>query len=215
TDFWASGVDLFWPHKLEQYHTSAHARTIEQVARLGSQRESLEALMLASVFANRVDLSHAIAHQRGATEDQELLIDDRSKAVQLLHESHGDIHLVVDNAGTELNVDLFLIRTLLDSLNLPVFMHVKEHPAFVSDAVPADVTWLLGTDDNRTAEPLWQGWGPGALACRDRLRDAIATQQLRVIPHEFWNSSKSLWELPEDLVSSFRTARLVILKGDA
>ena len=204
TEYWVTQVDPFWPHKREQYQSVAHAVAAQQADTASRTAAPFEALSLASVFANRIDLSHAAAHEQGVRDNQELLRTRR-----------GPVHLVLDNAGTELTVDLFLTRNLLERLGLPVILHVKQHPAFVSDVVPSDVSWLLGTTYADASRSLWRTWGSDALSCRDYLRDAVRKDQLQVHAHEFWNGPRSLWQLPADLVSQFRAARLVIMKGDA
>lgn len=215
TEYWATQVDPFWPHKHEQYQSVAHAVAAQQADTASRTATPFEALSLASVFANRSDLSHATAHEQGVSDNQELLLDDRPRAAELLRTRRGPVHLVLDNAGAELTVDLFLTRNLLERLGLPVILHVKQHPAFVSDVVLSDVSWLLGTTHADASRSLWRTWGSDALSCLDYLRDAVRKDQLQVRAHEFWNGPRSLWEMPADLVSQFRAARLVILKGDA
>jgi hypothetical protein len=84
----------------------------------------------------------------------------------------------------------------------------------VSDAIPADLHWFIGAAE-RDAQELWSRFSPDARACRDRLREALATGQLEIAPHDFWNGPRSLWDCPGELAARFAAARLVILKGDA
>ncbi|HEX2677192.1 MAG TPA: ARMT1-like domain-containing protein, partial [Polyangiales bacterium] len=93
-------------------------------------------------------------------------------------------------------------------------LHVKVHPCFVSDAIAADLRWFIDAQEN-DAQSLWKSWSPAARACRERLHAALASGQLEIAPHEFWNGPRSLWECPPALEQSFSSARLVILKGDA
>jgi uncharacterized protein with ATP-grasp and redox domains len=214
--FWETERDPFRQIKLAEYASAAHGSALNAAARIdGPARGRLALLLAASVFGNRMDLSFAASRERGiqATAD-DLLIDDRAAAVEILMASRGAVHLVVDNAGTELSVDLVLVSRLLELGQEEVVLHVKLHPCFVSDAIASDVRWFLEGDD-ATCRACWQGASSEALDCRSTLRQALADGRLRLAPHPFWNSAGSLWDMPEELEREMRDARLVILKGDA
>ena len=55
----------------------------------------------------------------------------------------GDVHIVLDNTGSELALDLLLVDALLSFGFARVTLHVKMHPTFVSDATAADVHTLF------------------------------------------------------------------------
>ena len=215
-DFWQRGRDPFLPIKREEYASAGHAQALATAAAISGERgERLARLLLGSLFANRMDLSFAASRERGvAAESADLLIDDRRAAVRLLEQRPGAVHLVLDNAGTELSVDLVLASRVLELSGGPVVLHVKLHPAFVSDAIAADLHWFIGASEP-DARALWNRCSADARSCRDRLRAALATGQLEIAPHEFWNGPRSLWECPDELEARFAAARLVILKGDA
>jgi hypothetical protein len=215
-DFWQRGRDPFLPIKREEYASNAHRTALDSAATLrGERNELLRQLLLASVFGNRMDLSFAASRERGvAAASADLLIDDRSTVIELLGARTGAVHLVIDNAGTELSVDLVLAARLLELLSAPLVLHVKVHPCFVSDAIAADLRWFIGAEAS-DAQTLWKSWSPAARGCRERLHAALASGQLEIAPHEFWNGPRSLWECPPDLEQRFSHARLVILKGDA
>jgi uncharacterized protein with ATP-grasp and redox domains len=215
-DFWQRGRDPFQPIKREEYASAGHRAALEGAARIGGDRDDqLQQLLLASVFGNRMDLSFAASRERGVTAaGADLLIDDRAAALELLGARFGPVHLVIDNAGTELSVDLVLAARLLEQLSAPLVLHVKLHPCFVSDAIAADVRWFIEAEAS-DARSLWSGFSPEADACRERLRSALASGQLEIAPHAFWNGPRSLWECPPELERRFSGARLVILKGDA
>jgi hypothetical protein len=214
--FWQSGHDPFLPIKREEYASEGHRTALDTAASVhGERNELLYRLLLASVFGNRMDLSFAASRERGvAAASADLLIDDCAAALQLLAARTGAVHLVIDNAGTELSVDLVLAARLLELLSAPLVLHVKVHPCFVSDAIAADLRWFISAQDS-DAQALWKSWSPAARACRERLHAALASGQLEIAPHEFWNGPRSLWECPSDLEQRLSSARLVILKGDA
>jgi len=215
-DFWRLGRDPFLSIKREEYASVGHRDALAAAAEMaGGRSQRLEQLLLGSLFGNRMDLSFAASRERGiAAESADLLIDDRRAALALLEGRPGPVHLVIDNAGTELSVDLVLASRLLELLEVRVVLHVKLHPTFVSDATAADLHWFIAAAD-RDAQALWSGWSPEARACRDRLRAALGAGQLEIVAHEFWNGPRSLWECPSELEARFAGARLVILKGDA
>lgn len=215
-EFWQLRRDPFLPIKREEYRGAAHHQALESAAAIdGPPAEQLEQLLLGSLFGNRIDLSFAASRAHGVlSQADDLLIDDRRAARQLLERRSGAVHLIIDNAGTELSVDLVLAARLLELLEAPLVLHVKQHPAFVSDAIPADVSWFIEGEEPLARE-LWSAASPAARACRQRLHAALRSGQLEVAEHPFWNGPRSLWEQPPELAQRFAAARLVILKGDA
>jgi hypothetical protein len=124
------------------------------------------------------------------------------------------VHFVIDNAGTELSLDLVLAARLIEELGAAVVLHVKVHPAFVSDAIEHDVRWFLAAEEARAAA-LWGECSAAARSLRALLQAELEAGGLRIAPHPFWNGPASLWDLPDELGLEFAGARLVILKGDA
>jgi len=174
----------------------------------GDSENSLGALLSLNLWGNRVDLSHpagTLAVQSAA--EDELLVDDRARVVEHLvsGENPGAIHLIADNAGTELAIDLVLIDRLLRTPDQAVVLHVKFHPTFMSDTTPPDVWTLLDA---------MEAHDPRSAALAQRLRLAWQHARLHVVGHPFWNSGHFLWEMPPSLHRAFTQARLVILKGD-
>lgn len=215
-EFWRGGRDPFGPNKREEYASAAHREALDTAASIsGARGELLERLLVASVFGNRMDLSFAAALERGTrASSADLLVDDSARAREQLEAGSGPVHLVIDNAGTELSVDLVLAARILEQLAAIVVLHVKVHPAFVSDALEGDVRWFISGNDG-DARALWSACSPAARSCRAVLHEALAADRLRIAPHAFWNGPLSLWQLPEDLARELGAARLVILKGDA
>ena len=214
-EFWQRRRDPFRPIKLDDHGSVAHRAAVDAAASLAgaTPSERLELLLGACVFSNRMDLSFAPSLARGTLAEQaDLLVDDRRAAIHALLEGSGAIHLVLDNAGTELSVDLVLVSQLLPLA--PVVLHVKLHPCFVSDVIAADVRWYLEADDH-DARAVWASSSEAARASRRQLAHALALGRLRIAPHWFWNSGDSLWDAPPELAVELGRARVVILKGDA
>jgi hypothetical protein len=213
TEFWREARDPFAPTKRAEYASAGHHAALEAGVAI-SGADALARLLLADLFANRMDLSFAASRERGtAAESRDLLVDDRAAAIEQLERGSGPVHFIIDNAGTELSLDLVLGARLIER-SVPVVLHVKVHPAFVSDALESDVRWFIQGRDAR-AEALWSASSAGARACRAGLAAALDDGRLRLLPHPYWNGPASLWELPGELARELSVARLVILKGDA
>lgn len=206
--WWETGRDPFAPKKAQDYAGEAPWTLLDEaLAADGSPEERLLAMLDFSLWGNRIDLSYTRAAVHGAhVQDDDLLVDDRARAVERLLGGSGTVHLVADNAGTELVADLALAGHLLDGIAPEVMLHLKLYPTFVSDATAPDVRWLI--------EHLRGGNGPAA-RLGARLAAALDAGRLRLAPDGFWNSSHLLWELPPRLTRTFAGARLVIIKGDA
>jgi hypothetical protein len=211
--FWDTGIDPFLSYKREEYASATHEAAFERVlAGRKASDERLAELFAAGVFGNRIDLSFAASRVRGTeAAHDDLLVDERDRAVRLVLDGKGPLHVVADNAGTELTHDLVLIDFVLDALSIPVVLHLKVHPTFVSDATPADVRRFLAFDRDSTGT----AHSAAARACLARLAAAVDDGRLALRSHPYWNGPESLWDLPVELADEFSTARLVLLKGDA
>lgn len=207
-----TGRDPFAPQKRAEF---AEGRFWEQVqaalAVEGDFAERLAVLLAFALWGNRADLSHpagSLASEDAA--DDDLLVDDRAALVR--HIVAGDahtprlIHIVADNAGMELTMDLVLIDHLLAESRYTVVLHTKAHPTYVSDATVQDVWDTLDVLETH-------GGAPAALA--RRLRSAWQAAQWRIVSHPFWTSSAFLPALPPLLREALGSAHLVLLKGDA
>jgi hypothetical protein len=212
--FWETRRDPFLPTKREETAGTAHAEALERALELeGSTEERLHALFGLVLFGNRIDLSFAASLTRGtATDSDDIVSDDRNAAVEATLRNEGPLHVIGDNAGTELALDLALVDFALTTLRIPtVVLHLKVHPTFVSDATPADVLSFLGLEGDRSFLPR----SKPSLAFVERLATATRSKRLLVASHPFWNGPTSLFDLPDELTRELEGARLVVLKGDA
>lgn len=208
TRYFENGLDPYWPMKSREFSSDGLKQLIAAV--LDAQGD-LHALIGFALWGNRVDLSHP-SGLRSAQDvmDDELLADDRHAVIARL-EAGGAVHVITDNAGSELAMDLALTDALL-TRGHSVTLHMKMHPTYVSDATPRDFRNFLellesGTYDDDVHGPA-KAWG-------GRLRDAFNRGALRVAPDFFWNSSRWLTQIPPRVQRVFDGAALVILKGDA
>ena len=171
------------------------------------------ALLHASLWGNRLDLSHDVSMTLGRGEPDSddaanLLLDDTTSIQRYLSSRKpGRVSIIADNAGGEVLADLALSDFLLDSrLAGRVDLHVKAYPFFVSDATMQDVQEAL--------DALAVG-GQRAAALTRRLKSHIDEGRLVIATHWFYTSPLYFRELPRDLFARYHRAALVILKGDA
>lgn len=207
--YWITLRDPFAPFKREELESQALWDMLAVALEVsGSVEERLAALFTYSLWGNRLDLSLKDTAAMGMeARDEHLLANDIPQVVQhLLAYDAGEIHFIMDNAGTEQAMDFALVDFLLRrEIAEHVVLHFKMQPVLVSDAIIADVHALLdammvrGGETARLAMRLWE---------------YVANQQLTFIPDFFWNTAGRLWELPFRLQESMREARLVVAKGD-
>lgn len=209
TRFWATGRDLFRPFKEEEMASDALWSFLDEtLTHTASLEERVEVFLAGALWGNRIDLSLANVASRGtgALED-DLLANDLPAAVDhLLARRGGDVHLIMDNAGTEEALDLALSDLLLtEGIAAHVTLHVKMQPVLVSDAIVADIWRLISLMRGRGEEPQ-------RLALR--LEQWVEAGRLRVAPDFFWTTDGRLWEMPRRVVRAMEEVALVIAKGD-
>jgi hypothetical protein len=207
--YWESGRDPFAAAKREELAGEPLWHGLEGALAGASDDVAVHVaeLLLRALWGNRVDLSYAVGVAFGAAgHADDLLCDDRGRALPALLQPGGDVHVVADNTGSELATDLALADTLVARAGARVSLHVKLHPTFVSDAVVADVWALLDAMGGR---------GGGAADLAARLRRAFGDDRLRILPDPFWNGPRFLWERPARLGRVLDGATAVVLKGDA
>jgi len=114
--------------------------------------------------------------------------------------------IILDNCGAELLNDLRLVHYLMKKFR--VELHVKSHPTFVSDATEEDVVWHIEHCSAlpslaQMAKDLTQAMSGGA------------NQRLVIFTDPFYTSPLSYKYVPSILKAKYKSAALVILKGDA
>jgi hypothetical protein len=209
-----TGRDPFAQKKQEELKSARLLNLLNAALEVGgSFAEKLPVLLSFCLWGNRVDLSHPAGDiAADSLSEDELLADDREALRRYLTADAGDrgaeeriVHIIADNAGTELAMDLILADLLLAGGCEAVVFHVKPFPTYVSDATVVDVWNVI-----RTMET--SGESPAHLATR--LRRAWNDGRLQIATHHFWTSSRFLWEMPPALSQLLQAASLVILKGD-
>lgn len=223
--WWETERDPYAPMKAKEMNSDALWHMLNVALSLeGGVYDRLPTLIQLATWGNRMDLGYlAVANIGAQASNDDLLVDDSITVRDFLLQAQlksfpdsaqGMTHIIVDNAGTELVMDLALVDALLTGFSDMVILHVKQHPTFVSDATPADVRQTIqrmidgphASDNPMNAK---------IAALGERLQTAFHAGRLRLSPNLFWNSSDYLWEMPQALERLFDEAQLVILKGDA
>jgi Damage-control phosphatase ARMT1-like domain len=207
--YWETGRDPFGPVKRAELAGERPWKGLDAVLTglATPPEERLHELLALSLWGNRVDLSYAVGVAFGAQgEKDDLLSDDRAWAVPKLLVPGGDVHVVVDNTGSELSLDLVLADALIALAGARVTLHVKMHPTFVSDAIGDDVWAMVAAMEER---------GGRASELASRVRRAFDDGRLRVVPDFFWDGPRFLWDRPSRLATELDRATMVVLKGDA
>jgi len=181
-------------------------------------RATMIDMLVTALWSNQADLSLWPADQEGSPShvnreqaQRYLLLDDSARLIDYWispARQHFRLDILADNAGIELICDLGLVDYLVShQLVKQVHLHLKAHPTFVSDALPADIHQSLDFLAAIQSDPVQR------LAVR--LRSYIETGQLVLLSDFFWNSPLAMWNMPEALMSDFQRSTLVISKGDA
>lgn len=182
-----------------------------------TSRTGLIALLYFSLWGNRADLSlwpinpeeSEQNRQEIHLEQSHILVDDTSiLADRVANFDRVRIDCIVDNAGFELVGDLCLIDFLLATKAAGiVYLHLKPHPTFVSDATIQDV--------HDTLEVLIANGDREVQLLANRLQNYIAQGCLCLREDFFWTAPLVFWEMPEELRSELAQSRLIFVKGDA
>ncbi|MEA5621266.1 damage-control phosphatase ARMT1 family protein [Cronbergia sp. UHCC 0137] len=225
TNYFHQEIDPFALQKSQGLETS-----IDSIVSLCSQTEkwlneskqegkpsksSLIALLYFALWGNRVDLSlwSAFADDRSRFDIQSqltnILVDDSFAVSKLLTASQGKrVDLIIDNAGFELICDLCLVDFLLGSgFANQVYLHLKPHPTFVSDAMIKDVY--------QTKDFLAESSNSSLKSFTQRLTENLDSGKLVLTEDYFWTSPLAFWEIPTSLKDELGKSSLIIVKGDA
>ncbi|MDP9035747.1 MAG: damage-control phosphatase ARMT1 family protein [Myxococcota bacterium] len=205
--FWEFGRDPFAPVKNEELRSQTLWSRLEvALSQTAARDQRVFELLDACLWGNRVDLSYTIAAARTERHDDDLLVDERHVALPLLLQKGACVHVVADNTGTELALDLALLGALLEDADTMAALHLKIQPTFVSDAMPIDVRRLLDTMRERDG---------AARALASHLESCLSAERLVLIPDPFWTGPLFFWDIPAYLRETLAGGTIVVVKGDA
>jgi uncharacterized protein with ATP-grasp and redox domains len=219
-----TGRDPFLPIKeAELLRDDMWTLLEEALAVPGGAYDRLPRLTHFATWGNRMDLSYtAVAEQGTRAHRDDLLVDDavalrdyliKSSLAHFPEAERGICHIILDNAGTELAMDLVLTDALLTGFCDVVILHAKVMPTFVSDATNADVRDMI----RRFIKGPHGGLKPSKAinALGERLQLAFDEGRLRLAANLYWNSASFAWDMPRQLKRVFEESNIVVLKGDA
>ena len=169
--------------------------------------ERFVALLHSCLWGNRADLSNYTIREQAQgglatrAERHNILIDHTAEVAGLLSAGVDRIDFINDNAGLELLFDLALADFLLgQGWARRVVFHLKNHPFFVSDAMPQDVRQMGSL---LSADPLGE-----------RLAQHLASGDLVLGEEAFWTNGLMFHQMPSSLREELGSSDLVIVKGD-
>ncbi|MFL7840197.1 MAG: damage-control phosphatase ARMT1 family protein [Candidatus Promineifilaceae bacterium] len=216
------GRDLFHYQKEQGLLTTTStiqviAAHLESWTAAGSHDEHIASLLAINLWGNRADLSLWPADESGkqpmdvdweAAQAFTLANDTDAVISHLRQHPEGRIDIIADNAGLELVTDLALADYLLTAGDAEkVFIHLKPHPTFVSDAMISDV--------QATAIYLAEQKSEAIASFGRRLLEHLGDGSLMLTENPFWVSPLPFWEMPGALRQDLSRSNLIISKGDA
>jgi uncharacterized protein with ATP-grasp and redox domains len=214
------GVDPYIYQKKQGLTASISASrnlcaALNRLANPEAKVSALAHLLHADLWGNQADLSMWPADEdeqpdSADAQDAFLLVDDTTAVIHhlLSRPKNNRIDIIADNAGFELVADLCLVDYLLRSEKaVTVYLHLKSHPTFVSDALIKDAAHtitFLSIDEDKEVQMVGK-----------RLKEMVENGRLQLQDHFFWTSPLPMWDMPPDLKKQLATSDLVISKGDA
>jgi damage-control phosphatase, subfamily III len=168
----------------------------------------LEEALHLSMWGNRADISFtaggAIDHSQG--DSRNLIVDHTAGAVDILSRGGNPVHIVMDNSGAELAGDLVLARAIRDNLGLPVVLHPKLYPTYVSDTTVQDIHNFIAAGGNHPDREVRRFVSD--------TENEIHNGTIRLAPDDYWCGVTFLADMPRRLHTFLADASMVIIKGD-
>lgn len=198
TGYSTNGIDPFSTIKAQELigKEGAFEKLLEHV-------DSTISAIHASLAGNKADLSQLNRADAGL----HLLIDHSDELAKAI-KAQNTIHLILDNAGTELFSDLLLVQQiLLQEQSKKIKLYPKMLPVFVSDTTAGDIRHLLHF--------LSKSEHAGLQQLADQLQAQMERGMIEVIAEPFWNSPNHFTRLPDQMKAHIRPNDVVISKGDA
>ena len=174
---------------------------------------AFEALLHSALWGNRADLSNLTVRLgvsgglAARNERHNILVDHTEQVRRIVTGGIRRLDFLNDNVGFDLLFDLALIDLVLgQGWAGRVVCHLKDHPFFVSDAMPQDlhetISQLIGSPEGSVR------------ALGGRLRGYIETGDLVLETDPFWTSYLMFRDFSPALRDTLASADLVVLKGD-
>ncbi|PAV65537.1 hypothetical protein WR25_00820 isoform A [Diploscapter pachys] len=226
-----SKYDYFGEQKRDSF--KEHLRHIEESAKFTLEASTsndgihdvVEALVKSSLWGNQSDLSvsggdaSTVKHsllEAARARDSYILQNDVEKTIREIilplkerPTSHHRIDIILDNAGVELSMDLFLADFLVHAgLANNVILHGKKFPWFVSDVTSVDFEWTLQQMENDEGD---------LKKFHERFQEKLKSGKIAYTSHDFWTYPHAFCDMKEaapDLYEELAKSNLLIFKGD-
>ncbi len=198
TDFATNRVDPFSKIKADDLHDRADAfETLLQNV------DNIEEAILCSLTDNTADLSQLDRNDSGLN----IIVNHSSELVSLIEEQE-TIHIILDNARTELFSDFLLVKHILESHSTKkVILYPKKLPLLVSDATMEDVEKLF---------EFLMNCGISSLnSLMSFLNHHINKGNIEFVVDSYWHSPNHFTKVPATIQKLIKPNDLVIAKGDA
>jgi D-arabinose 5-phosphate isomerase GutQ len=185
------------------------AATLLESGRSSGGLEPLELALRWALLGNALDASQTKQRDE-ISRDIRLVDGDLAHVARTLASASSRarrVSVILDNAGTELGMDLLLVHQILETTDCPVVLHAKPWPMFVSDATSADVLAHIAC---------WRRSTPphGRLSrVATELEAAMRAGRLEIRDEPDWGEPRCFDELGPKTLAGLGDA-LVILKGD-
>jgi uncharacterized protein with ATP-grasp and redox domains len=232
-------IDPFQPQKLEELSRShtwevvagALSRSMDasHTSSLQEKLAVLRDLLQFALWGNRMDLSLESLVKSQAnkamcleSEQKNLLVNDVDDVLSKWESDWKTMHqlnYVVDNAGTELLLDLVAVDFMLRSnLTSHIALFLKGEPTYVSDAMIEDVHIHIAHIDGKGKELAEKSEtaaiGSMLIQWGKRLQRFVNCRQLQLVGDVFFNSFYYYDQLTPELRRKFEDGPLTITKGD-
>lgn len=195
-NFSHNSIDPFLSKKKEELNEDTFANLL-------AQTRSVEEGIYISLYGNKADLSQI----KRAEDDIKLILDQSHDLIKCI-EACDTIHILLDNAGTELFSDLILVHRILKfSRGKTVVLYPKSLPLLVSDATMADIELLL--------DFLLKSKNPKLKNFANAISNHIASGAIQFLLHPFWNSPSHFTNLSTQIQEKITPNDVLISKGDA
>ncbi|KAG5318719.1 ARMT1 methyltransferase, partial [Pseudoatta argentina] len=144
--------------------------------------------------------------------NQNIVVNDWESIWDIVKKMKNDnIHIVLDNAGYELFIDLCLAAFLVTVVpTTKITFHAKLYPWYVSDTTIHDFLWMLDYMNALNDRPNIQLLGKTFKNLMDQQSWSVKEEPYWTGPYDF----SQMKEKEKNIYAEFSAAKLIIFKGD-
>lgn len=208
TGYFSNKLDPFKYTKLDSLHGKIN-EIITIANKLNEINRPLRELLIYNLWGNRADLSQFNqpgTYLTGGNESN-MVINDVDRVISLFEKNLDQVDILLDNSGLELSMDLIMVYYLLEEkIAKRLYLHTKNYPIFVSDALPEDIMYTI---------EYFKGSGDSVLKnIGEKLSSYIHKKTIMIDTDPFWTLPEPFANFNPRLRKHFSKSDLVISKGD-